>query len=135
MQPTCIDYCQFLLSTQINFKLTHHADHHLHFSHDALNRYLRSERFTFRLIFENVHSKIKFSSKGYLVFDDSVLDKNFSTQIEWVRRQYSGNAHAIIKGIGLVNCLYINPESGDYWIIDYRIFDPDGDGKTKIDHV
>ncbi len=29
----------------------------------------------------------------------------------------------------------VNPESGDYWIIDYRIFKPDGDGKTKLDHV
>ena len=135
MKPTRIDYCQFLLSSQINFTLTHHADHHLHFSHDALNRYLSGEKLTSQLIFENVQSQIDFSPNGYVIFDDSVLDKNFSTQIELVRRQYSGNAHAIIKGIGLVNCLYINPELGDYWIIDYRIFDPDGDGKTKLDHV
>ena len=135
MKPTRIDYCQFLLSSQVNFTLTHHANHHLHFSHDALNRYLSGEKLTSQLIFENVQSQIYFSPNGYVVFDDSVLDKNFSTQIELVRRQYSGNAHGIIKGIGLVNCLYINPESGDYWIIDYRIFDPDGDGKTKLDHV
>lgn len=82
-----------------------------------------------------MRSQIYFSPKGYVIFDDSVLDKNFSTWIELVRRQCSGNTHGIIKGIGLVNCLYINPESGDYWIIDYRIFDPDGDGKTKLTHV
>lgn len=22
-----------------------------------------------------------------------------------------------------------------YWVIDYRIYAPDGDGKTKLDHV
>lgn len=135
MRPTRLDYCQFLLSSQVNFTLTHHADHHAHFSHDAVNRYLRGERLTSRLIFENVLPQIAFSPNGYLVFDDSILDKNFSSQIELVRRQYSGNAHGVIKGIGLVNCLYVNPESGDYWIIDYRIFEPDGDGKTKLDHV
>jgi hypothetical protein len=64
-----------------------------------------------------------------------VLDKNHSHSIEMVRRQYSGNAHGVIKGIGMVNCLYVNPDTGQYWIVDYRIFDPDGDGKTKLDHV
>lgn len=135
MKPTRIDYCQFLLSSQVNFTLTHHADHHAQFSHDAINRYLRGEKLTSRLIWEHVRSQIVPSPHGCLVFDDSVLDKNFSYKIELVRRQYSGNAHGIIKGIGLVNCLYVNPESGQYWIIDYRIFAPEGDGKSKLDHV
>ena len=107
MKPTRVDYCQFLLSTQMNFTLTHHADHHLHFSHDALNRYLRGERLTSRLIFESVRSHIAFSPNGYLVFDDSVLDKNFSTQIELVRRlrhtpddrELLYTAHQTINGI------------------------------------
>jgi hypothetical protein len=64
-----------------------------------------------------------------------ILDKNFSHKIELVKRQYSGNAHGIIKGIGVVNCVYINPDTGQFWIIDYRIFHPESDGKTKIDHV
>jgi hypothetical protein len=72
---------------------------------------------------------------GYVIFDDTVLDKNFSHQIELVRLQFSGNAHGLIKGIGLVNCVYVNPETGQYWVIDYRIYDPDRDGKSKLDHV
>jgi len=135
MKPTRIDYCQFLLSSQKNFTLTYHADHHAQFSHDAINRYLRGEKLTSRLIWENVRSQVVFSENGFVVFDDSILDKEFSSKIELVRRQYSGNAHAIIKGIGMVNCLYVNPDSGQYWIIDYRIFEPDGDGKSKLDHV
>lgn len=52
-----------------------------------------------------------------------------------MRRQYSGNAHGIIKGIGLVNCVYINPETEQFWLLDYRLFAPDADGKSKLDHV
>ena len=37
-------------------------------------------------------------------------------------------------GIGIVNCVYVNP-NGNWWIIDYRIYDKQCDGKTKIDHV
>jgi len=55
--------------------------------------------------------------------------------IELTRRQYSGNEHKVIRGIGLVNCVYVNPETHCFWVIDYRIYDPDGDGKTKIDHL
>lgn len=135
MRPTRIDYCQFLASSQVNYTLTYHADHHPYFSHDAIKRYLQDDKLTARLIWENSQSQIMFSPNGYLVFDDSVLDKNHSFKIELVHRQYSGNAHGIIKGIGVVNCIYVNPDTGQYWVIDYRIFDPDRDGKTKLDHV
>jgi len=69
------------------------------------------------------------------VFDDTILDKNFSHRIELVRRQYSGNAHGIVKGIGVVTCVYVNPDTGEHWVIDYRIYDPQGDGLSKLDHV
>ena len=75
------------------------------------------------------------TADGYIAFDDTVADKNFSRHIELVRRQYSGNAHGVIRGIGVVTCVYINPTTDQFWIIDYRIYDPDGDGKTKLDHV
>ena len=135
MKPTRIDYCQFLLSTQINFTNTYYADHSRLYSHDAINRFLNKSKMTSALIWEHVQGDITPSAHGCIVFDDSVLDKNYSHSIEMVRRQYSGNAHGVIKGIGMVNCLYVNPDTGQYWIVDYRIFDPDGDAKTKPDHV
>jgi hypothetical protein len=101
----------------------------------AINRFLRNEKFTPRLVWENVRSQVVSTEQGYVVFDDTVLDKNFSHAIELVRRQYSGNAHGIIKGIGVVTCVYVNPELDQFWLIDYRLYDPDGDGKTKLDHV
>ena len=69
---------------------------------------------------------------AYLVFDDTVLDKRFARSIELTRRQYSGNAHRVIRGIGLVSCLYVNALSGQFWVIDYRIYDRDGDGRASL---
>lgn len=132
---TRLDYCQFLLVTQTNYTMTYFADHTEQFSHDAVKRYLQGEKITARMVWENVRPQVVTSPNGYLAFDDTVLDKNSSFKIELVRRQYSGNAHGVIKGIGVVTCVYINPDIDQFWIIDYRIYDPEGDGKSKLDHV
>jgi hypothetical protein len=69
----------------------------------------------------------------YLLFDDTVLDKRYSKSIELVRRQYSGTEHRV--GNGLSSCIYVNLITEQFWVIDYRLYDPDGDGKSKLDHV
>lgn len=115
--------------------MTHFANHSKGFSHDAVNRFLLRDKMTAGMIWEHVKGDVVQSPNGCLIFDDSILDKNHSHKIELVKLQYSGNAHGLIKGIGMVNCLYVNPDSGQYWIIDYRIYDDATDGKTKLDHV
>ena len=132
---TRLEYCQYLLVSQINYTLTNFAEHSEKFSHDALNRYMAGERLRPKLTWENVQQQVVQTPKGFIVFDDTVADKNFSHAIELVRRQDSGNAHGVIKGIGIVTCVYVNPELDQFWIIDYRLYDPDGDGKTKLDPV
>ena len=132
---TRLDYCQYLLVSQLNYTLTNFADYCTPFSHDALNRYVREEKITPRLVWDNVVSHLILTPHGYLIFDDTVLDKNHSFAIELVRHQYSGNAKQVIKGIGVVTCVYVNPDLDLFWLIDYRIYDPDGDGKSKLDHV
>lgn len=47
------------------------------------------------------------SPNGYVIFDDTAVDKNHSRNIELVRKQYSGendsgNTHRVIRGIDLV---------------------------------
>lgn len=84
---TRVAYCQYLLVSQINYTLTTFADHSAQFSHDAINRYLRHERLTPRLVWENVVEELVPTAAGYVIFDDTVLDKNFSVAIELVRRQ------------------------------------------------
>lgn len=132
---TRLDYCQYLLVSQINYTLTNYAEHTEKFSHDMANRYLGGDAIRPRLVWENVKEQVVTTPHGFLVFDDTVIDKNYSHDIELVRRQYSGNAHGVIKGIGVVTCVYVNPKIEQFWIIDYRIYDPVGDGKTKLDHM
>ena len=132
---TRLDYCQFLLVSQTNYTLTYFAQHSPGFSHDAVKRYLEQDKLTARMVWEQVRGQIVYDTDAYLAFDDTVLDHNSSFKIDLVRRQYSGNAHAVIKGIGVVTCVYINPKLEQFWIIDYRIYDPERDGKSKLDHV
>jgi hypothetical protein len=134
-RPTRLDYCQYLLSSQINYTLTNFADHSQQFSHDQLNRHLRDDKLTPRLVWEQAKEQLVASPTGYLIFDDTVADKNYSRSIELVRRQYSGNTHSVIRGIGIVTCIYVNPETEQFWLLDYRIFAPSEDGKTKLDHA
>jgi len=132
---TKLDYCQYLLSSQKNYTLTNLAEHLNFFSHDTINRYLRGEKLTPRLLWDNVKHLIQLDEDGLIIFDDTVIDKNSSRCIELVRRQYSGAEHRVIRGIGLISCVYVNVKTGQFWVIDYRIYDPDGDGKNKLDHV
>lgn len=133
-QPTRLDYCQYLLSSSLNYTLTHFADHSQH-SHDMINRYLAGERIPPRLIWEQVKPHLVQTEQGYIIFDDTILDKRYAQQIALVRSQYSGNAKGVINGIGVVSCVYVNPTLDRFWLIDYRIYDPETDGKTKLDHV
>ena len=64
-----------------------------------------------------------------------MLDKNASHKIELFRRQWSGNEKAVIKGIGVVTCVDVNPATDQFLLIDFRLDAPDGDGKTKLDHI
>src|SRR5207245_11072016 len=84
---------------------------------------------------EAVQTTFALDDQAYLVYDDTVLDHSFGPHIEMVRRQWSGNKKSVIRGIGLVTCVYVNPQTEQFWVIDYRIFDPDTDGKSKLDHV
>jgi hypothetical protein len=111
------------------------ADHHPVFSHDAINRYIMEDDVSPDAVWAEIGDAIVRSENACLIFDDTVLDKRHSFKIELVRRQYSGNEHGVVKGIGVVNCLYVNMDTGEYHIIDWRIYDPDADGKTKLDHM
>jgi hypothetical protein len=111
------------------------AEHKQVFSHDAINRYLMEDDVSPESVWQSIGHLVRRSANACLIFDDTVLDKRHSFKIELVRRQYSGNEHGIVKGIGVVNCIYVNLDTNEHWIIDWRFYDPEGDGKTKLDHV
>ena len=75
---TRLDYCQYLLVSQLNYTLTNYADHTDNFSHDMANRYLAGDVIRPRLVWENVADQVVTSPYGFIVFDDTVLDKRHS---------------------------------------------------------
>jgi hypothetical protein len=129
------DYCQFLMVSQVNYTATYFAAHGKGFSHDAATRYLGRDCIRPSSAWEKAKGDIVVSFQGYLVFDDPVVDKNHPREMELVYRQYSGNEHRVIRGIGLISCVYVNPELEPFWVIDYRLYDPDTEGKDKHQHV
>jgi hypothetical protein len=135
MSFTKLDYCQYLLSSQVNYTLTNLAEHLKSFSHDTINRYLKGEKLSPRLLWEQVEPLLELDSEAYLIFDDTVLEKSFGPKIEVVRKQWSGNKKGVIRGMGVVSCVYVNPKTEHFWVVDYRIFDPETDGLSKLDHV
>ena len=65
--------------------------------------------------------------------NDSVQDKRYSRFIEVAKRQYSGNAHGMVTGIGLVNLVHSSGQAGDFLPLDYRVYAPEEDQLTKND--
>lgn len=127
-------YVEYLVSTPINYTCSNLAEHLEGISHDAVTDYLARERHTARQLWELAHHLIDDSPDAFLIIDDSVQDKRYSRKIELVKRQYSGNEHGIVAGIGVVNLLHSAGADHDFYPIDYRIYAPDADGKTKNDH-
>lgn len=127
-------YVEYLISTVANYTGSHLAEHLDDVSHDVITDYLRTERLTARGLWELVQHLIADGPNAFLLVDDSVQDKRYSQFIELVKRQYSGAEHGLVRGIGIVNLVHSSGSDGDFWPIDYRIYAPDADGKTKNDH-
>ncbi len=127
-------YVEYLISTVANYTGTHLAEQLDDVSHDTITDYLRSERLTARSLWELVQGLIVDSPEAFLIVDDSVQDKRYSRFIELVKRQYSGAEHGLVRGIGIVNLVHSSGREGDFYPIDYRLYAPEADGKTKNDH-
>jgi hypothetical protein len=127
-------YVEYLISTVGNFTGTNLAEHLDEVSHDTITDYLQTERLTARTLWELVEGLIADSPDAFLIVDDSVQDKRYSRFIELVKLQYSGAEHGLVRGIGIVNLVHSAGAEQDFYPIDYRIYAPDQDGKTKNEH-
>ena len=127
-------YVEYLISTVDNFTGTNLAEHLDEVSHDTITDYLQTERLTARTLWELVEGLIIDSPESFLIVDDSVQDKRYSRFIELVKLQYSGAEHGLVRGIGIVNLVHSAGAKQDFYPIDYRIYAPDQDGKSKNDH-
>lgn len=100
-------------------------------AHDSVTRWLASESYTSPDLWKHVKPLVNLKS-GYLVGDDSLLNKQYSRKNELAKKQYSGDEHRLVNGICLVNLLWT--DDMEYVPVDYRIYQKDKDGKTKNDH-
>jgi Transposase DDE domain len=135
MKVTKQKYGQFLVNSPVNFTGTYFADTVEGLEHDSVHRFLKDNKLTPALLREKVSEVIEYSPIGRILFDDSVMDKYGSQVIEGAVKQYSGNAHHPVMGIGVVTCVYYNPDNGLFYPLDFRQYDIARDGKTKLDHV
>lgn len=104
-------------------------------AHDSVYRFLKGGMLKPALLREKMAGIVAYSAWGRILFDDSVMDKYASQKIGGAVKQYSGNAHHVVTGIGVVTCVYYNPDTKRFYPLDYRIYDKARDGKTKLDHV
>ena len=127
-------YVEYLICTIGNYTSSHLAAHLADVSHDVVTDYLRSEHLTARGLWDLVERLIQDGPEAFMLVDDSVQDKRYSQFIELVKLQYSGAEHGLVRGIGIVNLVHSAGKQKDFYPIDYRIYAPDQDGKTKNEH-
>lgn len=127
-------YVEYLICTIGNYTSSNLAEHLDDVSHDVITDYLSNERHTARGLWELAIGLIEDSPEAFLLVDDSVQDKRYSRFIELVKLQYSGAEHGLVRGIGVVNLVHSAGAERDFYPMDYRIYAPDQDGKSKNDH-
>lgn len=128
-------YCSFLEVTSSRYSalsLSEVAPESVSLSHDSVSRWLADEKVQPKDLWSAAKKEVG-SSSGILAFDDVVIDKSRSGKMDLVRWQYAGSKHDITKGIGVVNALW-QVSKDNYIPMDYRIWNPPEDGKTKNDH-
>ncbi len=69
MSFTKLDYCQYLLSSPLNYTFTNLANHLEGISHDQINPYLRNEKLSPRLLWQNVKANVEGSENAYIIND------------------------------------------------------------------
>jgi len=128
-------YCSFLEVTSERYSalaLSEVVPPYAELSHDSISRWLSDEKVQPKDLWLAASKEVR-SQTGILVFDDVVIDKSRSGKTELVNWQYAGSKHDITKGIGVVNALW-QVSREEYIPMDYRIWNPSEDGKTKNDH-
>jgi hypothetical protein len=126
-------YCTFLRVTSQRYSALSLSEvSPIEISHDSISRWLADAHCQPRNIWTEAKSHV-LETQGILVADETVLNKSRSGKIELVRWQYSGTEHDVVKGIGMLNFLWVD-ENNDVCPMDVRIYEPKEDGKTKNDH-
>lgn len=126
-------YCTFLRITSQRYSALSLSEvSPIELSHDSISRWLTDSKCQPKDIWGKAKGHV-LGGSGIIAADETVLNKDRSRKIELVRYQYSGAEHDIIRGIGMLNFLWID-NNGEVCPMDFRIYEPKEDGKTKNEH-
>ncbi len=132
---TDLDYINFLVASSKYFTCTEagwcQPAENSSPAHDAFTRLLQRRPSDTEALWDEVKEYVRRDS-GYLVVDDTTLDKPYAKQMDLVYYHWSGKHHRVVPGITMVTLLWTDGET--LIPVDFRIYDPDRDGKTKNDH-
>jgi len=127
-------YVEYLISSVVNYTCGNLAAHFDNICHDSITDYLCNKCLTARGLWQLVKGLITNNPEAYLIVDDNVQDKRYSKFTELVKKQYSGTEHGLVRGINIVNLVHSSSAARDFYPVDYRIYSPEANGKTKNDH-
>jgi hypothetical protein len=132
---TTLDYINFLIAASTVYSCTEAARCYSSLvnapSHDCFTRLLQNQSSDTDSLWNEVRQFVT-PKEGYMIVDDTVLDKPYSKKMGFVQYQWSGKHHRTVKGIGLVTLVWTD---GTTVIpVDFRIYNIDEDDKTKNDH-
>ena len=134
-RATEYDYIDFLIGTQKVYSCTEagrvQPDEAGGPSHDAFTRQLHRLFPSTDRLWTEAEDHVDLN-KGYLIADDTTLDKLYSRKIELVTRHWSGKHRKAVAGINLLTLLWTD---GERCIpVDFRIYNKSADGLTKNGH-
>jgi putative transposase len=132
---TAEDYIQFLLATPRVATATEAArvqpDRPAAPAPDAFTRLLTRLEPDPAALWEEAGPLVRLSD-GWLVLDDSTLDKPHARHMSLVCRHWSGNHYRVVDGINLISLVWTDGDR--LYPTDYRLYHKAVDGKTKNDH-
>ena len=129
---TAWEYSSGLIALEHRFSAVY-MGRAMNVSHDSITDYLKRGNSRPSQVWSETRGLIQDGPESYLIVDDSTLGKPYGPHIELAKQQYSGAVHGLIHGINIVNLVHTNKSGDTSFPIDYAVYCPDADGRTKND--
>ena len=132
--PRCsdLDYIHFLIAAQKAFTCTEAArcqpEKPLSPAHDAFTRLLKRQPLDTGALWREAQTVVN-REKGFMVLDDTTLDKPYAEKMDLVTYHWSGKHGRVVKGINLLTLLWTDGEA--LIPCDFRVYDKPMGGHTK----
>jgi putative transposase len=136
--PRCdaLDYIHFLIAAQRVFTCTEAArcqpTRENAPAHDAFTRLLQRQPSDTEALWQEAEGFVAKMS-GFLVLDDTTLDKPYAQKMELVTYHWSGKHPEVVRGINLLTLLCVDRWKSPH-TCDFRVYDKPIGGKPKNEH-